>query len=217
MLGLIRLARGDSRLLLVGALGYTHGDTGVPFLRSLLSTTGRGSVHLRIDALGALVSRVGPAARADLVPLLSGVPAELQVSAALALAGIDDGLYADEIFGWFERRLKATSRDAWELSGVLRYALRVDALAQVAVRVDKYSHRMRPHEAEPLERVWPSERRRRFLMTGDPVTDGPAAAALREWDAPGAAGRSDDDEPSDITVEFVGPIIERLRRRAARE
>ena len=211
---LIGLAQGESRVLLVETLGWTSGHAAVPYLRSLLSETGRGSVHLRVSALGALAQREGERARPDFVGLLTGTPLEVQACAVCALEENDDGHYSEAIFDWLERRLKAQSRDTWELSGVLRYARRVNALAPLATILDTHAQLLDPHEAEMLERAWPSRLRARFLATRH-LADGPDAAAVDEWFRLNTA-ELDEQASRDITVEFVGPIIQRLRKEVVR-
>jgi hypothetical protein len=207
---LIGLAQGESRVLLVETLGWTSGHAAVPYLRSLLSETGRGSVHLRVSALGALAQREGERARPDFVGLLTGTPLEVQACAVCALEENDDGHYSEAIFDWLERRLKAQSRDTWELSGVLRYARRVNALAPLATILDTHAQLLDPHEAEMLERAWPA----RFLATRH-LAGGPDAAAVDEWFRLNTA-ELDEQASRDITVEFVGPIIQRLRKEVVR-
>jgi hypothetical protein len=213
VIDLISLAGADSRVMLIPVLAYTRGAAGPPYLRRLLGETGRGSVDVRTAALDALVAREGAQARPDLVSLLSGVPLEVQVSAALSLADIDDGQYSSELFAWLKRRLAAQSRDSWEVSGILRYALRVHRLAPVADLIATYEHHLAPHELENLNAAWPAAARARFLASRDP-NDGPERAALDEWFYRDVTRAPDDQRSYDIFVEFVGPIIDRLRKRA---
>lgn len=213
VIDLISLAGADSRVMLIPVLAYTRGAAGPPYLRRLLGETGRGSVDVRTAALDALVAREGPQATPDLVTLLSGVPLEVQVSAALSLADIDDGRYSSELFAWLKRRLAAQSRDSWEVSGILRYALRVQRLAPVADLIATYEHHLAPHELENLNAAWPAAARARFLASRDP-DDGPERAALDEWFYRDVTRAPDDQRSYDIFVEFVGPIIDRLRKRA---
>ena len=213
VIDLISLAGADSRDMLIMVLGYSRGAAGPPYLRQLLRATGKGSVHVRTAALGALVEREGTRAGPDLVSLLSGVPLEVQVAAALCLAELDDGRYASELFAWLERRLRAQGRDSWEVSGILRYAARVNALAPVARLLDSHEHRLASHEVEHLDLAWPATARARFLATGDPAF-GPDLTALDDWFDMNSTRNLDEQRSYDIFVEFVGPIIDRLRRKA---
>jgi hypothetical protein len=211
---LIGLARGESRAFLVEALGWTRGEAAVPYLRSLLGETGRGSVYLRSCALGALAKREGERAKSDLAGLLTGTPLDVQVSAVSLLQAMDEGQYAEAILSWLERRLRAQERDTWELSGVLRYAQRVNVLAPLATLLDAHPDSLDSHEAEQLERAWPGKLRARFLATGDPA-DGPDAEAVDDWFHLNMA-EVDEGAWYDLTVEFVGPMIQRLRNQLVR-
>jgi predicted nucleotidyltransferase len=64
---MIVVSQGYDRELLVGCLGVSSGDTGARYLRSLLGEPGRGSGHLRVAVLNALVTK----ARSEACPIFS--------------------------------------------------------------------------------------------------------------------------------------------------
>jgi hypothetical protein len=220
ILTLLELARGYDRVLLVEALGYTRGEVGVPFLRDVLAkSSGRGSTYLRISAMTAIATRLGIDAVADLVPLLSGGNLQTQLAALSRIQMKDDGRTSGEVLGWLQRRLRAEGRantyGDYEISGVLRYAIRVGALHPAVALLEANQDRLQPGERQHLDRVWPPEKRSRFLVS-ERSDDGPDATAVEDWFQTSAVELTDDENLQDLQAD-VGPAIERLRKRHQRQ
>lgn len=218
---LIDHSRGYDRELLFGVLAYSHGDSGVPFLRSHLNTSGPGSAHLRVVVMFALRMRLGPDVIPDLVEALRGGKLNTQVAAVGNLQEVDDGHAAGELFGWLRRRLRTAKRaNSWgyyELSGMVRYAIRVGALPELLRLLDEEGDRLQPEEKRQLKQAWPETKRTRFRATSEP-NDGPYASVVEEWyylsvsrpvDLP-----DDGTRPAD---EWQERAIRNARRRVAKQ
>jgi hypothetical protein len=216
---LLDLARGNDRELLIMTLGFTSGESGVPVLRAALDDSGRGSTHRRTSAMAALAIRLQTKALPDLVPRLSGGNLETQIVALGYIAKVDDGQASAAVMGWLRRRLRAKGRantyGSYEISGILRYAIRVGALQEVLAVLEEDRDRLQPEERKLLDRAWSPDKRRRYLERGSPA-DGPNVAAIQEWYLMSAADLTDEEELAFLEEE-VGPVIDRLRRRRQRQ
>jgi hypothetical protein len=217
-IALFEMARGHDRELLIEALGYTRGDSGVPFLRTALELSGRGTTHLRVSAMIALATRLGTEAVPDLVPLLSGGNLQTQPAALACIEMKDDGRASADVVGSLQRRLRAKGRantfGYYEISGILRYAIRVGALHPVLVLLKEDRERLQPKDRKQLDRVWPPDKRSRYLEGRRPA-DGPDAAAFEDWFLKSAAQLTD-EERLEFLEEDVAPVIARLRKRRQR-
>lgn len=212
---LLGLARGYDRELLVQVLGFSHGDEGVPLLRTIVDERGRGSTQARAFAMGALGRRLGPGAVPEVAPSLHEGNLLSQLAAVTVIQRIDDGTTAVEVFGWLERRLRASTRARtwgnYEVSGVLRYAMRVGGLPGFLDVLESTADRLQPEEQRLLDRAWPRERRDQFRATGDEA-HGPDASLVDEWFGMNGGESTDQEELAALTDQ-AEPVISRLRQR----
>ena len=215
IIDLIGLARGEDRRLLVSSLAWTRGHSGVSFLRAALSQGGPGSASLRCAAMAALTRRLGKEAVPDLVPLLTDNVLDVQLTAAMLIEDVDDGRNVDAVLLWLGRRLRAKRRvNTWglyEVSGLLRYAIRVGVLPQVLRKLEQERDRLQREEVELLNRAWAPSKRALFLESGEPA-DGPDASAVEDWYQE-SVGVWKEEELLAFDTEWVGPVLKKLRRR----
>jgi hypothetical protein len=218
VIALFEVARGYDRELMIAALGYTTGDAGVPLLRGALHQSGPGSTSIRTRASAALAERLGANAAPDLVPLLTGGNTQTQTVAVSCLEDVDDGRSSEAIVAWLHRRLhnkgRANTYAYYELSGVLRYAIRVGSIPRVLAVIEEDRGLLQREEIDLLDRAWPPDKRARYLATGLP-SDGPDPSAVEDWYQM-SVGVWTDEERLAITEESVGPAIAKLRKRCQR-
>ncbi len=218
VIGWVNEARGYDRAMLIEALGYASGSSGVEFLRAQLEERGRGSSDRRVAAMKAIATRLGPVATTDLVPMLTGGNIYTQTCAAWALEQVDTGPATEHLLAWLRRRLRAAKRSStwshYEVSGVLRYALRVGSLQPLLALLDADGDRLQPDERTELDRAWPPGRRAKFRGSDD-HRDGPDAAAVEAWYALSAVDTTPEDAFESLTM-YVAPVITRLERRRQR-
>lgn len=136
----------------------------------------------------------------------------------MCIEKVDDGQASAAVVDWLRRRLRAKGRantyGYYELSGILRYAIRVGTLRQVLAVLEEDRGRLQPEERDFVDRAWPPDKRRRYPEGGSPA-DGPDVAAIEEWYLMSTADPTDEDELAFIE-EYVGPVIDKLRRRRQR-
>jgi hypothetical protein len=166
----------------------------------------------------ALTTRLSADAVPDLGPMLTSGNLQTQLTAVHLIEETDDGRYATAVVDWLVHRLRTPRRSSiwglYEVSGVLRDAIRGGALPQVARALEEHHDPLQPEETHLLDRAWPPASRARFLETPDPAL-GRDAAAVLDWYEMSAAIWSDKERPAELE-EDVGPIIERLSKRRQR-
>lgn len=181
LLAVLPHARGYDRQLLVLALGDAVEVDSAGAAGELARLLRTEKANLRNAALYSLGKRLGEAATSYETEALHSTSWGLQLIAADLLADYGGRHGADELFAWFDRKLRAKDRTSYEGWGrydlliMIRFAVRHGMHGELAHVLAARWDRLAGDERVWLERYWPGM----FDAAGHPRVDHDAPPPIK--------------------------------------